>query len=100
MENYESKRGLVDLESQREATVNQIKDLEQQRNIAQSTINASKKTIKDLEGLIDENAPLLPKTVTVHPDNSEIILTNKKILNLKKNPFLLHFEPNRHVLRQ
>ena len=83
LERYESNKGLVDLESQREATVNQIKDLEQQRNMAQSTINASKKTIKDLEVLMDENAPMLPKTVTGDPDNSETLLVNKKILNLK-----------------
>ncbi len=83
LKKYESNEGLVDLESQREATVNQIKDLEQLRNIAQSTINASEKTIKDLEALMDKNAPMLPKTVPGDSDNTATLLVNKKILNLR-----------------
>lgn len=83
LKKYESNEGLVDLESQREATVNQIKDLEQQRNIAEATVNASKKNIKDLGVLIDKNAPLLPKTVPNDTDNTATLLVNKKILNLK-----------------
>ena len=83
LEKYKSNLELVDLESQREATVNQIKDLEQQRNNARSTVNASKKTINDLEVLIDENAPLLPKTVPSDLDNAATLLVNKKIINLK-----------------
>jgi len=83
LKSYESDEGLVDLESQREATVNQIKDLEQQRNLAQSTVNASKKTIRELERLMDDNAPLLPKTVPGEKDNTATLLVNKKILNLR-----------------
>ena len=83
LKEYESKKGLVDLESQREATVNQIKDLEQLRNAAQSTVAASNKTIKDLARLIDKNAPALKKTVAEDVDNAATLLVNKKILNLR-----------------
>ena len=83
LKKYESNEGLVDLESQREATVNQIKDLEQQRNASQSTVAASNKTIKSLALLIEKNAPVLTKTVADDIDNEATLLINKKIINLK-----------------
>jgi len=83
LEDYKRQGKLVALEAQREATVNQIKELEQERNEAIRDINASEKTIADLDKLM-----LQVKPVSV--DNEEIkedpkaLLTNKKILNLRK----------------
>ena len=77
---YKEKGQLVDLESQRVATVDQIKELEQQKNDAQKTINANTKTIRELEGLLQQVSQPLE---TEEEDNSDRINTNKKIINLQ-----------------
>ena len=84
LKKYKTNGQLVDLESQREATVNQIKELEQRKNEAQSAINANKKTITELEGLMEESNPVVAKTVPLKEDNAAIRLLNKKIVNLQK----------------
>lgn len=83
LKRYKSEGQLVDLESQREATVNQIKDLEQQKNGAHKSINANKKTINELKKLMDKAAPVVAKSLPEEPDNAETRLLNKKIINLK-----------------
>ena len=81
---YNSGNQLVDLESQREANVNQIKDLEQQKSTAQATINASEATIRDLKKLMGELAPTVANTVPLETkDNAATIQLKRKIVNLK-----------------
>lgn len=82
LNDYKEKGQLVDLDAQREATVGQIKDLEQERNEALKSKYANKKTIDDLEDMMDGLEP--SKTKQVATDNKDAILTNKKILKLQK----------------
>jgi uncharacterized protein involved in exopolysaccharide biosynthesis/Mrp family chromosome partitioning ATPase len=84
LENYRKKGELVDLETQREATVNQIKDLEQEKNKVDSDINSSKKTIADLDALIKEVAPEDSKALLEEEEDPKALLVNKKIVNLRK----------------
>ena len=75
---------MVDLESQREATVNQIKELEQNRNDAQGSINANEKTIKELKRMMESAAPKVAKNAPLADDNEATRFINKKIINLRK----------------
>jgi len=86
LKDYKSNRQLVDLESQREATVNQLKDLEQKKNELRGTINASEKTIKDLDKMMKKAAPKVAKSLPddSDQDNAETRLLNKKIIRLRK----------------
>ncbi len=83
LKDYQSNKQLVDLESQREATVNQLKDLEQKKNEAQQAINANTKTIRELERLMETAAPKVVNSLPDKPDNAKTRLLNKKIVNLK-----------------
>lgn len=83
LKDYQSNNQLVDLESQREATVNQLKELEQQKNDAQQRINANTKTIRELKKLMLDAAPKVVNALPDQPDNAETRLLNKKIVNLR-----------------
>ncbi len=87
LKSYNSGNQLVDLVSQREATVSQIRDLEQQKSNAQAAINANEATIKDLKKLMGDDSPNDAKAITVDSDDSDnaaIIQLNRKIVNLKE----------------
>jgi len=84
LRNYRSKGGIVDLESQKKATVSQIQRLEQERELELSTVLANKKTIVELERLIKKEG-LGKEEVTIKTDDKATrILANKAIVNLKK----------------
>lgn len=83
LKRYKSEGQLVDLEAQREATVNQIKELEQSKNEARNAINANQKTIRQLEKLMDNATPMVAKALP-EQNNASNKLTNQKIINLRK----------------
>ena len=79
---YRAKGGIVDLESQKKATVSQIQRLEQEREVELSTVLANKKTILELERLIEEQGiSTTPRGVNNKKDR---IAINRAIFNLKK----------------
>ena len=86
LERYKSQRSLVDLETQREATVNQIKELEQQRNDAVKEINANKKTIINLERLMENtgSAVVASNLDDDGLESLEVQQLNRKIVNLEQ----------------
>ena len=86
LKRYNSGQQLVDLESQRQATVNQIRDLEQQKSNAQASINANEATIKDLKKLMGKESPVAVKGTPLEEDedNIAIIQLNRKIVNLRE----------------
>jgi len=79
---YRSKGGIVDLESQKKATVSQIQRLEQEREIELSTVLANRKTIIELEKLIGEQGIDTPKGAATN--KKDRIAINRAIFNLKK----------------
>ena len=84
LRNYRSKGGIVDLESQKKATVSQIQRLEQERELELSTVLANKKTIIELERLIQKEGLGKEEVLSKTDDKATRILANKAIVNLKK----------------
>jgi len=78
---YRSKGGIIDLESQKKATISQIQRLEQEREIELSSVLANRKTIIELERLIGEEGINMPNRTS---DKKERIAINRAIFNLKK----------------
>jgi len=78
---YRAKGGIIDLESQKKSTISQIQRLEQEREMELSSVLANKKTIIELERLIEEEGISVPTKTGTKGDR---IAINRAIFNLKK----------------
>ncbi len=85
LKNYRSKGGIVDLESQKKASVSQMQRLEQERELERSSILANKKTIIELESMIKkEGLNDDEEDLSVDEEDAKRTALNRAILNLKK----------------
>ncbi len=85
LKNYRSKGGIVDLESQKKASVNQMQRLEKEKEIERSSILANKKTIIELESMIkEEGLGEDDEDLSVDEEDAKRAALNRAILNLKK----------------
>ena len=83
LKRYRANGGIVDLESQKKATVAQIQKLEQDREIELSTIFANKKTLTELDQLIQQE--VAGKDIDLKSINkADRVKLNKIIFNLKE----------------
>ncbi len=83
LKRYRSNGGIIDLESQKKATVSQIQKLEQDRELELSTVHANKKTLKELDGMIQKEGA--GKDIDLKSINKkDRVKLNKIIYNLKE----------------
>ena len=85
LKDYRSKGGTVDLESQKKASVSQMQRLEQERELEKSSILANKKTMIELESMIQKEG-LDDDNEVLNDDEEDAKRTalNRAIVNLKK----------------
>lgn len=85
LKNYRSKGGIVDLESQKKASVSQMQRLEQERELERSSILANKKTMIELESMIKkEGLNDDDEDLSIDEEDAKRTALNRAIVNLKK----------------